>query len=327
LYQHHLAEDTTFVEAIAEIFVLHLRKALARGVLQGYRYEEAALTTVRGRIRIGDQVRQRYGRLPPIEVAFDEFTEDTTENQLLKAALVRLGKMPLRSHVIRRSLSEFETVFENVSSVQFDRRRLPTVRFTRLNERYRSSIALASFILRSLGVEFRDGCATTGAFLVDMADVFEDFLVVAFREHLRVTSAELPQGGKGKGLWLDYECGVHLKPDISLWDRTACRLVADVKYKVSDGGASPADIYQLLAYTVAANVRNGILIHAAGTGSVHRTRHGDKRLEVVAMNLRQDPKGILQQVASLARTIANRANDAAEGPGNLPEPRNVGVYS
>ena len=46
------------------------------GLLQGYRHEEEALHTVRGRIRFNDQVNRRFGVPLLLEVAFDEFTED-----------------------------------------------------------------------------------------------------------------------------------------------------------------------------------------------------------------------------------------------------------
>ena len=51
----NLAESDSLLEAIVPAFTFRVRKALERGVLQGYRSEDAALTTVRGRWRIGDQ--------------------------------------------------------------------------------------------------------------------------------------------------------------------------------------------------------------------------------------------------------------------------------
>jgi 5-methylcytosine-specific restriction enzyme subunit McrC len=42
---------------------------------------------VRGSIRFDERVRKRFGIPLPVEVRFDEFTEDILENRLLKAAL------------------------------------------------------------------------------------------------------------------------------------------------------------------------------------------------------------------------------------------------
>jgi len=65
-------------------------------VLQGYRMDDDALTTLRGRWRIGDQIRQRFGTVPPIEVSYDDFTEDIEPNRLLRAAVHRLMRLPVR---------------------------------------------------------------------------------------------------------------------------------------------------------------------------------------------------------------------------------------
>ena len=75
--------------------------------------------TVRGRIRFAGQIRQRFGIPLPIEVRYDEFTDDITENQLVKAAVMRLGGMRLRSRLARRNLGWIAATLENVSPVEF----------------------------------------------------------------------------------------------------------------------------------------------------------------------------------------------------------------
>ena len=86
-YPFDLTPDVDVLEAVIRAFVHHARQAIRRGLLQGYRREEEALHTVRGRIRFNDQINRRFGIPLPLEVAFDEFTEDIEENRLLKTAL------------------------------------------------------------------------------------------------------------------------------------------------------------------------------------------------------------------------------------------------
>ena len=62
-------QEGGLLEAIIPSFLARLRHALGRGVLQGYRVEEMALTTVRGRLRLDDQLREHYGRTPPWSAA------------------------------------------------------------------------------------------------------------------------------------------------------------------------------------------------------------------------------------------------------------------
>lgn len=130
----------SLVEAIVPIFAHHLERALRRGVLQGYRTEEDALMGVRGRIRFDDQVRRRFGIFVPVEVRFDDFTEDILENRLLKAALAALGRLRLRSESSRQSLRRFNHVLDVVSLQAFDPRNVPQINYTRLNEHYRPAV-------------------------------------------------------------------------------------------------------------------------------------------------------------------------------------------
>ena len=97
-------EQTDIYEAVLPGFAFQLEQALRRGPLIGYREEEDALQTVRGRIRVEDQVRARFGIIPPIECRFDEFTEDIQINRILKAAIARIRRIRIRAESTRRRL-------------------------------------------------------------------------------------------------------------------------------------------------------------------------------------------------------------------------------
>lgn len=161
----HYDEESILIEALVPGFIFHLEKAFSRGVLQGYRTEEEALQTVRGRIRVDDQIRFRFGRVPPIEVRYDDFTEDIEENRLIKAALRRLSLLGVKEVAMRRSLRAFEAALNLVSDVDYDGRWLPDVTFSRLNDRYRSAIELSKLIIRSSAFELRHGPVPSTAVL------------------------------------------------------------------------------------------------------------------------------------------------------------------
>src|SRR5262249_42195047 len=169
------------VEAIIPGFVGQVSRAIRRGLLAGYRLEEGALFTVRGRIRFDEQVRRRFGRIPPVEGRFDEFTHDIEENRLLKAAIRRIGMLRPRSDALRRSLRALDAAFSPISRIEYDGRRIPTIHYSRLNQHYRPAVELARLILKSTSFELGADDAeyvTSSTFLVDMADVFEDFVVI-----------------------------------------------------------------------------------------------------------------------------------------------------
>lgn len=299
-------KEHSLLEAVILGFVMHVRRAFQRGILQGYRTEEAALMTVRGRLRFDDQIRERFGIFPPAEVRYDEFTPDIEENRLVKAAIARLRRMRIRSDAVRKSLRAFDSVLGTVRLVHYDPRQLPDIHYTRLNEHYRPAVGLAKFILRSMSFEHRHGEVRASAFLVDMNAVVENFVVVALREALRVSEGTFPQGAKNKRLFLDHDESIPLKPDLSWWDGNRCTFVGDVKYKQLDAsGIQHADLYQLLSYTIATDLPGGLLIYAAGEAeaATHRVVHIGKQLDVATIDLRGSPEEILGQVATVAHRI------------------------
>ena len=308
-----LEEADSLVEAIIPGFALHLKRALGPGILQGYILEEDALATVRGRIRFQDQIDRRFGILPPIEVRYDEFTEDIEENRLLKAALRALERIRIRSSEMWHQLHHFQAILDRVSLIEYQSRNLPTINYTRLNHRYRPAVELSKLILRSLSYDLEYGRAAGAAFLVDMNDVFEKFVWVALREALGVSEWTFPSGSSNHPLFMDRAQKVSLKPDLSWWQDSKCMFVGDVKYKrINVPGIKHPDLYQLLAYTIAAELPSGLLIYAAGQGepAVHDVENVGKQLEVISMDLSGTPGEILDEVSNIARTIKRKTEQS-----------------
>lgn len=299
-------ERDSLLEAVIPGFVSQVQRAINRGVLQGYRLEEDTLQTVRGRIRFDDQIRNRYGIAPPVEVRYDEFTDDIEENRLLKAAIHRLGRLRIRSDKARYSLRAFDSALGNVRLVEYHPRQLPEIRYSRLNQHYRPAIELAKLILRATTFEVEHGTVRTSAFLVDMNRVFEDFVAIALRESLKLPERVFVPEMKGKRLVLDHAGKVNLRPDLSWWESGRCVFAGDVKYKnlYSDRIIHP-DLYQLLAYTIAADLPGGLLIYAAGETdeATHTIPYANKELRVMTLDLEGTPDVILQRIDDVATEV------------------------
>lgn len=299
-------EENSLLEAVIPGFVHQVQRALRQGILQGYRMEEAALPTVRGRLRFDEQIRERYGLFPPAEVRYDEFTEDIEENRIIKAAIARLSRMRIRSDIARRMLRAFDGTLGLVRQVDYDPRQLPRINYTRLNAHYRPAIDLSVLILRSASFELKTGAVRATAFLVDMNEVFENFVVVALREALKLSERVFPQGAEGRALALDEAWAVRLLPDISWWEGNRCVFVGDVKYKrVNVEGIRHPDLYQMLAYTVATGLPGGLLIYAAGEAEpmTHRVVYLGKEIEVVALDVSGSAAEILAGIDEVAARI------------------------
>ena len=286
------------------------RRAFSRGLLHGYVVEEEALQTVRGRIRFDDQIRRRFGIAVPVEVRYDEFTDDVLANRLVKAAVYRLGRMRLQSPAARKELGRIAGMLDTVSLVEFAPNAVPEVRFDRLNEHYREVVALSRVVLRHSAFESHRGEVRASGFLMDMNDVFQEFVTQALREELRVSDRVFLETNIDS---LDAKNRIGLRPDLTWWDGPSCLFVGDAKYKNITGESVPnADLYQLLAYVTALDVPGGLLIYAQGEAEAgtHRVRHSGKRLEVAALDLSGTLDAVLRRVCDLAESVKRLRGEA-----------------
>ena len=296
----------SLIEALALALAATARRAFASGLLHGYRTEEEAMHTVRGRVRITEQIRRRFGVPLPLEVRYDEFTDDIAANRLVKAAAARLGQMRVRLPRSRSGLRWVSTRLENVSLVEFPKNAVPEVTFDRLNGHYREVVALARLILRHTSFETGRGGNRAPGFLMDMNAVFQDFVTQALREALGVSDRTFHSDTSLHHITLDEAGRVLLKPDLSWWDGPTCTFVGDAKYKqVKDERVPNADLYQLLAYTTALDLPGGLLIYAQGEAEqvVHHVRYAGKRLEVAALDLSGTVDELLAGIDELANRV------------------------
>ncbi|WP_371103159.1 McrC family protein, partial [Streptomyces sp. PU_AKi4] len=185
-------------------------------------------------------------------------------------------------------------------------RPLPEWRPSRLNARYHHALWLARAVLEDASPEHGPGGLRVEGFLFDMNKLFEDFVTVALREALRgsgyVARFQDP-------LHLDEARTIRMKPDLVLYGpgRAPCA-VADAKYKAERPGGYPdADLYQMLAYCTALGLGEGHLVYAKGNAdhAAHRVRHAGTVLHQHALDLDQDPAGLLADVAEVAARLVD----------------------
>ncbi len=307
-------EEVALPDTLALALAAAARRAFARGLLHGYRTEEEALHTVRGRIRFDEQIRRRFGIAMPVEVRYDEFTDDIEENQLVKAAVARLGEMRLRSPQARRGLGWTAAMLESVSLVEYAPRDVPEVTFDRLNEHYRGAVGLSRLILRHSAFEARRGEVRATGFLMNMNTLFQEFVTVALRESLRVSANTFCSDKQLTGsrrIHLAENNRVGLEPDLTWWDGNRCTFVGDAKYKRFES-VHNADLYQLLAYVTALDLPGGLLVYAQGEADAasYRVRKSGKRLEVATLDLEGTLQDVLRRVDRVAARVRNLRKEA-----------------
>ena len=262
----HYASTDELLPALVSFFARTAETTLARGLFHHYRHEEDDLLALRGRIDFVRQFR-RGGVLVPMACAWDDFTADVDENRCLRTAArqaLRVPGVPNDDRQrLRRLLAALDGVAEPAVPAALDR--LDRVQFTRLNEHYRPALKLARLILANFTLQDRHGDIAASAFMLDMNQLFEDFVTVRLQRELRGQFEVASQ----RRLHFDVERQVQMKPDLTFRRAGDTVGVADIKYKLAsrkesdpDGAyGRAADYYQLLAYMTALDMDEGTLIY------------------------------------------------------------------
>ncbi len=233
-----------------------------------------------------------------------------------------MAHLPMRSPIAPRQLGRAQQLFGVVRRLHFPAAAVPDVVFTRLNRHYEAAISLATLVLRSASIDVGAGGPKGSAFLVDMNLVFERFVRQLLRNALDVDRAAFPDTAPHAAL--DEGGLVALRPDLCLLRGTKIVWVGDAKYKRLTPGSYPnADLYQLLAYSVALGLPGGTLIYAAADDvkeAEHVVVQAGKRLRVVALALGASPAKIKGRIRSLSREILTQSREMATGIGAMRPP-------
>ena len=309
-----VAEAADLVAAIAQALWRQTERAIHQGLLPGYVVIEESSQVLRGRLRESEQLHRHHGLPLPLEIRHDEFTVDIPENQILRTACEHMLVVPRVDAESQRMLRRMLRDFADVTPLS-RRDPVPAWQPTRLNARYHIALRLAELVLHATSVEHERGGVAVNGFLLDMPNLFEDFVTVALRE------AIVPMyGGRLDGQdrsHFDEAEQVVLKPDIVWKLRGSAVAVIDAKYKAEKPAGYPnADIYQLLAYSTVLGLNRGHLVYAKG--NEHPARHVVRRssIEILchAIDLSQDPEELLGQIHDLADLIATTSLEAMTLP-------------
>ena len=313
------ADAPTPLEVVVPAFISAAQRAFSRGLLHGYRSKDETLNTVRGRINFAEQVRRRYDVPLPVEMRYDDFTDDILANRLVRAAAGRLGRLRINDPRWRHNLGRIEATLGNVEWVDFPSSDVPTVGFDRLNSHYREVVELSRLILCHTALDQPRGEVRAAGFLMDMNTVFQEFLTRALRRSLRLSERTFRgDDSRGSTIYLDRGRDVTLKPDFTWWEDDMCVFAGDAKYKSAEHEpVRNADLYQALAYATALDLPATLLVYAEGRGAAYEVHHAAKRLEVATVQL----DGSIGELESSVDRVASRILCLRSDPFSTGQPR------
>ena len=241
------------LEFLIQLFVNRLHVAMRKGIPRRYENHEDDITVVRGRLNVIRQFTRHAGRTDQLACIWDELTENTPLNRVLKATvrlLSNLSKSTDNRRLLLAALEKYDAVEDSQNPL------LETVFLDRINVEFHNLYRLAKFFL-----SYRYQTTTTGSglgvsMLFPMNELFEKFIGRSLKRllepkgysvHLQHQKHYAIRNTSGKQLF-------QLRPDVVIepHGKGDC-VVLDTKWKSlkkSDEkrGVEQSDIYQMLAY-------------------------------------------------------------------------------
>lgn len=297
-----------FLELLIRLFCERLLAAVKHGLSRQYVECEEDLPVFRGSLLVKRQLTAHATRPDRLACRFDELSEDTPINRVLKAAVVRLSRISRTSDNLRR-LDELASRLEMASPSV--RPLAEPVSLDRTNTSFHQVYRLARLFLSGDWQSTMGGRASGFALLFPMNDLFEVFIGRILRRAVAPTPVRLQDrkhyalrhSGSGAGSF-------SLRPDAVVESEDG-PLIVDTKWKRLDPtvganhGVSQADVYQMLAYAHAYEAHRLILLypwdsHLGELGVLQRwTISGTNRvLESATVDV-GDPSKIIEQLRSL----------------------------
>ncbi|MDR0416484.1 MAG: McrC family protein [Propionibacteriaceae bacterium] len=302
-----LADDELW-PAVGETLVRLAERALERGVLRGYVTKDDRRPVVRGRVRISDQLTRHQGIPVPLEVRYSDFSIDTPENRLLRAALRRMASVDRLPGDIARNLRHLEGRLGAATRLTAGAPR-PAWSPNRLNERYVPALHLAELILDSIGLATAQGEQPMASFVVNMAAVFEAFVGAASREALSTMSSGLTR--QQFPTYLTYDRRFPIRPDVVHLVQGQAQAVYDAKYKLEE---KLGDLYQMHACCAVLKLNTGHLVYAgfrfSGEDAAAVVRNARITIRVYPLDVTVAPAELLAQVHEIAEASLETASVA-----------------
>lgn len=242
------------LEVFIRRFLTTVNQVVKRGLRSDYVAQQENLTTKRGKLNVGMQIKHNFVHKQRFYCEFDEYLHNRPINRLIKTAMLQIQRYSRDSHnqkLLRELLFYFDDVPVCVdTNVDFSKLKLD-----RGMNYYQPALAWTRLILNDLSPISMQGKAQAPSLLFPMEAVFESYVAFVLRQQLKEGYSLRSQSTKKSLVTHAGRKMFTLKPDLMIEYNGEPVCVLDTKWKRIDGsdrvnnyGLSQADFYQMFAY-------------------------------------------------------------------------------
>lgn len=256
------------LEIFITMFIDKFLKYFCTDPHRQYETTEENLQFIKGKIMFQKSLLKNIYTNHMHYVEYEEFTIDTVLNRIFKTIFLKLiYATKINSSKVKIKLAL--TYLEDVNTIALSPIIFNSIKFTRLNEKYKPLYNFAKLFYYNQQPGFKNGDENAFTFLVPLNKLFE-YYIFKLLEESDITS-------NGKECKVNYQKPQHylgeyegegiflLKPDITVTEGNNVKIILDAKYKKiavrGDSFVSQADIYQMIGYAAHYKCKDIFLVY------------------------------------------------------------------
>ncbi|MDK0794935.1 McrC family protein [Clostridium perfringens] len=303
-------------EILAYLFSKKLQKELRKGIYGEYVYIEENINSLKGSLRVQEQIKNIASNSSKAFCRFEEFSRDNKLNKILSFFVKEVMKN-VKNRETLKLLRISEMILGEVDERSVTLNEVNNFSFNRLNKPFEDAFTLGKMIVLGESALGNLGGNKAYSILFKMNEIFEIYIGKLLKELLYEETVHMQHSKYKLLIKEESNRGVFkLIPDIVIEKNGIERVIIDTKWKGVESkfnrhGVKREDLYQMYAYlTRYKNARTVILIYPYNERiegedgeyleSWYLEDDQHKRLRVYAVNL-ENEKETLKSLDKIVR--------------------------
>ncbi|EJT6473746.1 TPA: McrC family protein [Clostridium perfringens] len=303
-------------EILAYLFSKKLQKELRKGVYGEYVYIEENINSLKGSLRVQEQIKNMASHSLKAFCRFEEFSRDNKLNKILSFFVKEVMKN-IKNRETLKLLRISEMILGEVDERSITLNEVNNFSFNRLNKPFEDAFTLGKMIVLGESALGNLGENKVYSILFKMNEIFEIYIGKLLKELLYKETVHIQHSKYKLLIKEESNRGVFkLIPDIVIEKNGIERVIIDTKWKGVDSkfnrhGVKREDLYQMYAYlTRYKNVSTVILLYPYNERiegeegeyleSWYLDEEEHKRVRVYAVNL-ENEKETLKSLDKIVR--------------------------
>lgn len=303
-------------EILAYLFSKKLQKELRKGVYGEYVYIEENINSLKGSLRVQEQIKNMASHSSKAFCRFEEFSRDNKLNKILSFFVKEVMKNVKNKETLKL-LRVSEMILGDVDERSITLNEVNNFSFNRLNKPFEDAFTLGKMIVLGESTLGNSGGNKAYSILFKMNEIFEIYIGKLLKELLYEETVHMQHSKYKLLIKEESNRGVFkLIPDIVIEKNGIERVIIDTKWKSVESkfnrhGVKREDLYQMYAYlTRYKNASTVILLYPYNERiegedgeyleSWYLEDDQHKRLRVYAVNL-ENEKETLKSLDKIVR--------------------------